>query len=334
MRVAINGFGRTGRTFFRHAFGRPELTIVAVNDLADVENLAYLLRHDTIYGPYTREVRTAPGKLFVDGQEIMVLAEADPARLPWAELQIDIVVESTGLFTKSEKAKAHLDAGARRVVISAPADDEVPHVLPGANQDRFDSQLSRITADASCTTNATVPVLNILQVNPGIEKALASTVHAYTSIQGLVDGPNKKDPRQGRAAPMNIVPLHTGAADAVVRSQPWLKDKFDGIAMRVPVITGSLMDLTFIAKRSVTAEEVNEILRAAAREEKWRDIFTVTEEPLVSSDIIGNHHASIAELSLTRVVGGNLVKVCAWYDNEWGYSHSLLLHVLALKGML
>lgn len=334
MNIAINGFGRIGRTFFRQAFGHPEINIVAINNLGDINNLAYLLKYDTVYRLYDKEVFVKDSKLVVDGREIIVLSESDPAKLPWKELDIDIVVESTGVFTKFDKAKLHLGAGTKRVVITAPADSEVSHVIPGANDDKFKQSLGKITSDASCTTNATVPLVSILQVNPGIKKALLNTTHGYTASQNLVDGTHKKDFRRGRAAAENIVPSHTGAAEAVILSQPWLKDIFDAVALRVPVITGSLADLTFVSKRKTSTQEINDILRQAARESRWKDIFTVTEEPLVSSDIIKNIHASIADLTFTRVVGGDLVKVLAWYDNEWGYVYSLLRHVLSLKSLL
>lgn len=331
MRIAINGFGRIGRTFFRQAFGQAGIEIAAINDLGDINNLAYLLRRDTVYGPYEKSIEIKSGQLRVDGENIFIFAEKDPAKLPWKDLNIDVVVESTGVFTSFEKAQAHLDAGAKRVVITAPAGEAVTHVLPGSNNDLFNKDLSRITSDASCTTNAVVPVLKILESNPGIRKAMLNTVHGYTATQSLVDGPVKKDFLRGRAAAQNIVPSHTGAADAVVWSQPWVKDIFEAVALRVPVLSGSLADLTFLASRRTTVQEINDILRAAAKESKWQGIFAVSEEPLVSSDIIKNPHASIADLTFTKVVGGDLVKILAWYDNEWGYSHSLLLHVLNLK---
>ena len=334
MRVAINGFGRIGRTFFRQAFGQADIEIVALNDLGDINNLAYLLKHDTVYGWYEKTVEVRNGQLVIDSHNIFVYAEKDPAKLPWRDLNIDVVVESTGAFTSFQKAKLHLDAGAKRVVITAPAGAEVEHVLPGSNNDKLTHQLSRITSDASCTTNAVVPILSILQINPGIRKAMLNTVHGYTASQGLVDGPGGQDFLRGRAAAQNIVPSHTGAADAVIFSQPWLKDIFEAVALRVPVITGSLADLTFIASRKTDVKEINNILRQAAQNPKWKDIFTVSEEPLVSSDIIKNPHASIADLTHTKVVGGDMVKVLAWYDNEWGYSHSLLKHILNLKSLL
>ena len=334
MRIAINGFGRIGRCFFRQALGYPEIEIVAVNDLGDIENLAYLLRRDTIYGLYEKPVEVRNGQLVVDSHNIFVYSEKDPAKLPWKDLNIDVVVESSGVFTSFEKAQPHLNAGAKRVVITAPADAATPHILPGSNNDRLTADLVKITSDASCTTNAAVPVLNILQVNPGIRKAMLNTAHGYTASQSLVDGPSKKDFLRGRAAAQNIVPSHTGAAEAVIFSQPWLKDVFDAVAIRVPVITGSLADLTFLASRKTSAQEINDILRQAAKHPKWQGIFTISEEPLVSSDIIKNPHASIADLTHTKVVCGDLVKVLAWYDNEWGYCASLLKHVLNLKNLL
>lgn len=334
MRIAINGFGRIGRVFFRQAFGHSEIEIVAVNDLGEAENLAYLLRRDTVYGEYEKIVEARKNQLVVDSQNIFVFNEKDPAKLPWQDLNIDIVVESTGAFTSLEKAQLHLSAGAKRVVITAPAKGEIPHVLPGSNNDKLTKDLNRITSDASCTTNAAVPILNILEVNPGIRKAMLNTVHAYTATQSLVDGPAKKDFLRGRSAAQNIVPSHTGAAEAVIFSQPWLKDIFEAIAIRVPVVAGSLADLTFIAGRKTSVDEINDILRKAAKQTKWQGIFTVSEEPLVSSDIIKNLHSSIADLTHTKVVGGDMVKVMAWYDNEWGYCASLLKHILSLKDLL
>ena len=240
--------------------------------------------------------------MVVDSQNIFAYNEKDPAKLPWRDLNIDVVVESSGAFASYQKSQAHLDAGAKRVVITAPADAETPHVLPGSNNDKITNTLARITSDASCTTNAVVPVLNILQANPGVQKAMLNTVHGYTASQSLVDGPAGKDFLRGRAAAQNIVPAHTGAAEAVVRSQPWLKDMFETVAIRVPVITGSLADITFLAGRKTSAEEINDILRKAAKHPRWQGIFTVSEEPLVSSDIIKNPHASIADLTHTKVV--------------------------------
>jgi glyceraldehyde 3-phosphate dehydrogenase len=337
LRVAINGFGRIGRTAFKQALKRPDdMKIVAVNDLTTIENLAYLLRYDSVYGPYEKSVATAKegdkSYLVVDGKKYLSLSEKDPSQLPWKELNVDVVIESTGVFSTTQKASAHLVAGAKRVVISAPAkDDETPHALVGTNtKELCDPNLGKITSDASCTTNAVVPLAAILLDNPGIVKSMMSTVHGYTASQSLVDGPNPKDPLRGRAAAVNIVPSHTGAAEAAQKSIPDLSGKFDAVSIRVPVVSGSIVDLTFVAKRKTSVEEINDILRQAAKETRWQNIFTVTEEPLVSTDILGNVHASIADLTFTRVVDGDLVKVLAWYDNEWGYTYTLLEHVVAV----
>lgn len=330
-RIAINGFGRIGRTFFRMAYDNPQFEIVAINDLGDIHNLAYLLTYDTAYGRSPYAVSVVDGALVVDGKTIICTSERDPLKLPWAEARIDIVVESTGVFTSYEKAKVHLDAGAKRVVISAPVKDEASTevvgstVLMGVNEDTLRSCL--ISSNASCTTNAASPLIAILQKSIGIEKAILNTVHAYTASQALVDGPSKKDFREGRAAAQNVVPSATGAAIATTLVHPSLKDKFDGISIRVPVPVGSIVDITFIAKRDTTVEEVNTVLATAATHADWNTIFAVTHEPLVSSDIIGAPFASIADLSFTRVVGGNLVKVLAWYDNETGYTSTLIKHV-------
>lgn len=335
IKVAINGFGRIGRTFFKQAIERPELEIVAVNDLTDEENLAYLLRYDTVYGRYQKSVGVAEedGKkyLMVAGHKYLSLTEKDPANLPWKELGIDIVVESTGVFTSQEKAAPHLRAGAKRVVISAPAKDGIEHVLSGANNDKFSSPgIGEITSNASCTTNAVVPVAAILSERPGIKKAMLNTIHAYTASQGTVDTPAPGDHLRGRAAAQNIVPSHTGAAEAAAKSLPHLEKIFDAISVRVPVICGSLIDFTFLAKKKTSVAEINDILRNAAKEERWKAILTVSEEPLVSSDIIGTTHASIVDLTFTRVVDNDFVKVLAWYDNEWAYSHTLLEHVIRI----
>jgi len=338
IRVAINGFGRIGRAFVKVAKDRNEIEIVAVNDLGNIENFAYLMKYDTAYGvsPFEVSVNTKNNTLVIDGQEVQFISEKDPTKLPWKALDIDIVVESTGLFTSAEKAQAHIVAGAKRVVVSAPIKDEAGSAFQGAtvlmsmNEDKLES--CQISSNASCTTNAGSPLIAILDETVGIEKALLNTVHAYTASQALVDGPSKKDLREGRAAAQNIVPSSTGAAIAVGLVSPQMKGKFDGIAIRVPVITGSIVDVTFISKRVTTAEEINSILKKAAKEDRWRNIFTVTEEQLVSHDIIGNRHASIADLAFTRVVDGNLVKVLAWYDNEMGYTHTLVEHVI-LAGM-
>ena len=317
IKVAINGLGRIGRAFLRAAQRSQgsTLEIVAVNDLMPRENAEYLLRHDSVY----RTDRT-------DKSNWTYLSEKDPAKLPWKELDIDVVVESTGFFASAEKARAHLDAGAKRVVITAPIIDGET-VLIGINEERF--KKVKISSNASCTTNATSPIIAILDESVGVEKAVLNTVHAYTATQSLVDSPAvRRGMRDGRAAAVNIIPSSTGAAIAVTKAYPKLEGKFDGISLRVPVVCGSIADITFIAKRETTTEEVNDILRKAAKMPRWRGIFAASDDELVSSDIIGRSEGAIAELSMTRVVSGNLAKVLAWYDNESGYANTLVRHVL------
>ena len=334
LKVAINGFGRIGRCFARAAANDPDIELVAINDLGDIKTLAYLLKYDTVYRKAPFDIETGDGILKIAGNNALFLQEKDPAQLPWKDLGIDIVVESTGFFTDFAKAEAHIKAGAKRVVISAPAKDGANEagvtvsgvtVLMGVNQAKLaDSPLS---SNASCTTNAASPLIAILDKSLGIEKAVLSTTHGYTASQALVDSPSKKDVKEGRAAAQNIVPTSTGAAIAVTQAYAALKGKFDGISLRVPVPAGSIADVTFIAKRDTTREEVNKLLADAAKMPEWDGVFAVTDEPLVSSDIIGSVYGSIADLGMTRVVGGNLVKVMAWYDNEMGYTHTLLRHV-------
>ena len=336
IRVAINGFGRIGRSFFRVALARgEEIEIVAVNDLGDVENLGYLLRYDTVYGRAPFEVRaeTDGERAIVAGtKRVRFLSERDPSKLPWGELGVDVVVESTGVFDSYEKSRAHLVAGAKRVVVTAPMKDAPPEdvggatVLMGVNDEKLEACV--ISSNASCTTNAASPIIQILHDKIGIQKALLNTVHAYTATQAIVDSPATKDFRRGRAAAQNIIPSSTGAAISVTEAIAELKDKFDGIALRVPVVAGSIADITFLAARETSIEEVNSTLRSGAGEERWAKVFSVTDEPIVSSDIVGSRYASIADLSMTRVVGGDLVKVLAWYDNEMGYVHALVEHVL------
>lgn len=330
-RVAINGFGRIGRAFFKLARNRSELEIVAINDLGDVNNLAYLLKYDTAYGRASFDVSVNEGSLIVDGKEIKILAEKDPALLPWKKMKIDVVVESTGFFTKFADARKHIEAGAKKVVISAPAKDDPKDntegtILMGINDDRLST--CDVTSNASCTTNAGSPLMAILDETLGIKKALLNTTHAMTASQSVVDGPKPKDMREGRAASQNLIPTSTGSAIAVAKALPQLEGKFDGIAIRVPVIVGSIADITFVSKKKTSVEEVNQILKDASHEDRWHGIFTVTEESLVSQDIVGNPHAAIADLSMTRVVDGDLVKVLSWYDNEVGYSNSLVEHVI------
>ncbi len=329
LRVAVNGFGRIGRAFVRQAYDRPELEIVAVNDLGSIENLAYLLKYDTVYKRAPFSVAVDAGALIIHGKPVRFCQEKDPALLPWKELNIDVVIESTGFFTDYEKANAHIIAGARRVVISGPVKDENPlgaTVLMGLDESKLAT--CAITSNASCTTNSASPVVAILDEAIGIEKAILSTTHAYTASQSLVDGPAKKDMKEGRAAAQNIVPTSTGAAIAVTQAYPSLAGKFDGVSLRVPVPAGSIADITFIAKRATTAKEVNDLLRAASADPRWAGIFSTTDDELVSSDIVGERFASIADLGMTRVVDGNLVKVLAWYDNEAGYTHTLVEHAI------
>ncbi len=332
MRIAINGFGRIGRTFFRLAFGRPELEIIAINDLGDLDNLAYLLEYDSVYRRFDKEVKTEKGEknyLIVGGKKTVFLQEKDPAKLPWKALAIDVTVESTGAFESYEKAGAHIAAGAKRVVISAPSKgggEGGKTVLLGINEDDF--KTCKISSNGSCTTNAVHPVAQIMFENPGVKKALLNTIHAYTATQKTVDGPDAKDWRRGRAAAVNMVPSTTGAAISVTEAVKGLKGLFDGIAIRVPMVTGSLADFTFVSARPTSVEEINQIFRDAAKSPRWKGILKVVEEPIVSSDIIGETHASVVDLSFTKVVDGDLVKVLAWYDNEWGYSAMLVEHVI------
>jgi glyceraldehyde 3-phosphate dehydrogenase len=340
LRVAINGFGRIGRAFFRAARGRGEIEIVAINDIGEIGNIAYLLQYDTVYGraPFEVVVGADQKFLIIDGQKVVYLSEREPAKLPWRDWQVDVVIESTGLFADYTKARAHLDAGARRVIITAPVkeeplNEEEATVLLGVNEEKL--KVCKIVSNASCTTNAASPIISILDETLGIEKAVLNTIHAYTATQSLVDSPAvKKGWREGRAAAQNIVPSSTGAAIAVTKAYPRLAGNFDGISLRVPVVCGSIADITFIAKRETSAEEVNRLLTAAARDKRWAGIFAVSTTELVSSDIIGRSEGSIAELSMTRVVGGNLVKVLAWYDNEMGYAHTLVGQVIRLSGQL
>lgn len=332
-KIAINGFGRIGRLFFKQAFGREGLEIVAINDLGSLENLAYLLKYDTVYGRYARNVEARDGKLIVDGKEITFLQIKDPTQLPWKQMGIDIVVEATGIFVEYEKAKVHLAAGAKRVVITAPAKDpdgtEGKTVLMGVNEDEAKGVV--LTSNGSCTTNASSPVIQIMSENPGIVKAILSTVHGYTATQSLVDGPTKShDMRRGRAAAQNIVPSTTGAAIAVTRAIKDLQGKFDGISLRVPIVAGSLADITFIAKRKTTVEEINNIFKEAAASPRWKGILGVTEDQIVSSDILGLEYGAVVDLGFTKVVDGDLVKVLSWYDNEAGYVSTLVRHVAML----
>jgi glyceraldehyde 3-phosphate dehydrogenase len=339
-RIAINGFGRIGRLFFKAVIDAPDLEIVAINDLGDVENLAYLLKYDTVYGRYDKAVQAdlANGKLVVGGKEVAFLQIKDPAQLPWKDMKIDIALESTGLFESYEKASVHLAAGAKRVVITAPAKDEDgaegKTVLMGVNED--DMKTCPITSNGSCTTNSASPVIQVLSENPGILKAMLSTVHSYTATQSIVDGPIRggKDYRRGRAAAQNISPSTTGAAIAVTRAIPSLKGRFDGMAFRVPSVVGSISDITFIAARKTSVEEINTILTDAAASQRWQGILRVTTDQLVSSDITGDPYGAIVDLNFTKVIDGDLVKVLSWYDNEAGYVSTLVKHIQKVAQLL
>lgn len=322
-RVAINGFGRIGRNAFKIAFERSDLEIVAINDLTDTKTLAYLLKYDSNYGTYDKEVGHDDTHVIVEGHKIVVCAVKDPLELPWKDLQVDLVIESTGLFTDKEGASKHITAGAKRVVISGPTkSDGVDTIVLGANDDKIEGS-TEVVSNASCTTNSLGAVMAVLESEFGVEKSLLTTVHSYTASQALQDAP-KKDPREGRNAAENIVPTTTGAAIAVTLALPQLKDKFDGLSIRVPTPVVSLSDVTALLKRSVTVEEINEAFKKAAKEPYYQGILGVSEEPLVSSDYIGNSHSGTVDLLLTKVVGGNLAKVMVWYDNEWGYSNRLV----------
>lgn len=336
MRIAINGFGRIGRIFFRVALNQSKrglgipFEIVAINDLADKDNLIYLLRHDSVYGRFD-----------ISDEEIgkiKFFQEKDPVNLPWKDLDIDIAVESSGFFTSYEKAKAHLEAGAKRVVISAPSKDEEDSpeqaLMFTPNACAGDISKTKITSNASCTTNATIPVAAIMMKELGVKKAVLNTVHGYTSSQGMVDKPDTKDWRRGRTGAVNIVPSSTGAAKAATKVLTGLAGKFDGVAVRVPVPAGSLIDFTFVSERSTSVEEVNEILLKASQLPEWQGILKIADKATVSSDILGEPYGSIADLEMTRVIDGDLVKIFSWYDNEWGYCAMLLKHIEILKNYL
>ena len=322
-RVAINGFGRIGRAAFKIAWERKDLEVIAINDLTDTRTLAYLLKNDSNYGTYQHEVGYDETGIIVDGTHVDVLAEKDPAVLPWADKEIDIVIESTGFFTDKEGASKHITAGAKRVVISGPSKSEgVDTLVLGANDDAIEGS-TEVVSNASCTTNSLGAVMAVLDATFGVEKSLLTTVHSYTASQRLQDAP-AKDLREGRNAAENIVPTSTGAAIAVTKALPNLAGKFDGISMRVPTPVVSISDVTALLSRDVTVEELNDAFKKAAKEPFYQGILAVSEEPLVSRDFIGNSNSGIVDLELTRVVGGNLVKVCVWYDNEWGYSNRLV----------
>jgi glyceraldehyde 3-phosphate dehydrogenase len=325
-KVAINGMGRIGRATLKIIFDTPDLHLVAVNDIAPWDNLVYLLRYDTVYGRWEKDVELDGDALVVDGTSVRATQERDPAQLPWAELGVDVVFECTGVFTKREDMKKHLEAGAKWVILSAPTKSEdVPTVVHGVNTS--DKSIQMISC-ASCTTNSITPVVEIMARRIGIKKAIMTTIHAYTSTQSIVDGPRKKF-RRGRAAAANIVPTTTGAAVATSKALPQFVGKFDGVAVRVPVTVGSISDIVFLTERPTTVEEVNQIFREEAETERYKGIFGATDDPIVSSDIIQDARASIVDLGMTRVVDGDLVKVMSWYDNEWGYANQMIRQALS-----
>jgi len=332
-KIAINGFGRIGRNAFKIAFERTDVEVVAINDLTDTKTLAHLLKHDTNYGTYEHEVSFDEQNIIVEDQKIRVLAEKDPAKLPWRDLGVQVVIESTGLFTDPAKARAHIDAGAKKVVISAPAKGEgSTTVVLGVNEAVL-KEADEVINNGSCTTNCVTPVLAVLETAFGVEKAMMTTVHSYTASQVLQDGP-AKDLREARAAAQNIVPTSTGASIAVAQALPALNNLFEGLSIRVPTPVVSVVDLVAITKRDVTVEEVNAAFKKAAAEPFWQGILSVTEDELVSSDLVGDSHSAIVDLPLTHVVAGNMVKVVAWYDNEWGYCNRLVEVVADVGNLL
>jgi glyceraldehyde 3-phosphate dehydrogenase len=325
--VAINGLGRIGRAALKILLDADGLDVVAINDIADLDNLAYLIRYDTVYGRYHRDVSAEDGALIVDGARIPAFADRDPTVLPWRDLGVDLVLECTGVFTTAEELTKHVEAGAEYVVLSAPTKSEaVPTVVHGVNRLAGEPQ---IISCASCTTNCITPVIEVAHRRIGVERAIMTTIHAYTAGQQLVDSPSKNF-RRGRAGAANLVPTSTGAAHATIQAVPELAGRFDGIAVRAPIPVGSVADIVFVAARSTSAEEINDAYRNAARE-RYQGILGVSEDPLVSADIVGDPRAAIVDLELTRVVDGTLVKVMAWYDNEWGFTHQM---IRAARGIL
>lgn len=333
IKVAINGFGRIGRNAFKIAFARSDLEIVAINDLTDTKTLAHLLKHDSNYGEFTKNISCDDSHLIVDGHKVVVLAEKDPSLLPWKDMGIDVVIESTGLFTDKEGAEKHITAGAKRVVISGPTKSEgVDTIVMGANEDKL-KNCTPVISNASCTTNSIAAVMSVLDEAFGIEKAMLTTVHSYTASQKLQDAPGK-DLREARSAAENIVPTTTGAAIAVALTVPQLKGKFDGLSVRVPTPVVSLSDVTILFKQDVTKEQINDCLRKASSEPFYQGVIGISDEPLVSSDYIGNSFSGIVDTLLTNVVAGNLAKVVVWYDNEWGYSNRLVEQVADVGRLL
>jgi glyceraldehyde 3-phosphate dehydrogenase len=322
-RIGINGFGRIGRNFYRALKAKgSDLELVAVNDLGDAETMAHLLKYDSVHGRFDREVKVSDGGFTIDGQDIKLLSERDPAALPWGDLGVDVVIESTGFFTKRADAAKHVDGGAKKVIISAPAKDEDVTVVMGVNHDQYDPAQHHIISNASCTTNCVVPLAKVLQDNWGIDKGFMTTCHAYTNDQNTLDLA-RDDLRRARAAAVNIIPTTTGAAKAASLAMPELKGRLDGLALRVPVPDGSITDIVAVVNGEPTKDEVNDAYREAAQSAGMKGILEYTEDPIVSSDIVGNPHSCIIDGAST-MVNGNMVKVLGWYDNEWGYSNRLV----------
>lgn len=327
-RIAINGFGRIGRASLKVIMEIPELEVVAINDLMSIDNAAYLLQYDSVYGRYATGVQIEGDHLHVGDKKILFLSQKDPAQLPWKKLEIDVAIESTGFFTNREDAEKHITAGAKTVVISGPTKSKnTPTVLHGVNTE--DGKVA-VFSCASCTTNNIGPIIEIIDRRVGIKKAILNTVHAYTASQTLVDAPSKREPRMGRAAAVNLAPASTGAAIATTKALPRLEGKFDGVAIRTPVPVGSMSDITFVAVRNTSAEEINSILSEESKSSRYGLVLAVSNEPLVSSDIVQSPFAAIVDLEMTRVVDGDLVKVMAWYDNEWGFTNQMIRQIQAL----
>jgi len=322
-KVAINGLGRIGRAALKLALEQPQLDVVAVNEIGSLDNMVYLLRYDSVYGRYERQVDAVDGKLVIDGKPLVYVSERDPEQLPWADLEIDLVLECTGRFTNREDAEKHVRAGARWVILSGPTKSpDVPTIIHGVNRPDGETQ---IISCASCTTNNITPLVEILDRHFGVEKAVLTTVHAYTATQALVDSPGgAKDLRRGRAAAQSFIPSSTGAATATAKALPAMQGRFDGVSVRGPVVVGSISDVVFVVGRDTTPEEVNDVLRQEATSDRYQGILAVAEDLLVSADIIKDPRASIVQLDMTRVVGGNLVKVMSWYDNEWGFTSQMV----------
>jgi len=321
MNIAINGFGRIGRATFKAILKKKiKVNIVAINDLTDTKTLFHLLQHDSVYGKFSKKVEYTKDALIISGKKYRVMAERDPKNLPWKKLEVDIVLEGTGIFRTKDSANLHIKAGAKKVIISAPpkGEKEIKNIVLGVNEEKL-KKTDKIISMASCTTNCLSPVTEIIKQNFGIEKALMTTIHSYTADQNIVDGPHK-DLRRARSAAINIIPTTTGAAVATTNTIPSLKGKFDGMAIRVPTPVGSICDAVYITKKNIDAQKVNQVIKKAARSARLKNIIEVTEEPLVLSDFVGNPASAIVDLSFTKVVGGNMLKIISWYDNEWGYS--------------